>query len=226
MTAVLVKGPITVKKWAVCWLDVLLFAIFVTASLALWTALDRRVTEQHRELKPAKEDFEHRQKVPTLQTALAMAQDELKTLNSKLVELRMEETRLAADLLPTARRPLVRLLSPQREQRIKLLKTQAMARAYEAQIPKEMRQLATAASAVFQAKHSAEIDYNKALKDFRFANKIRVLKIVSLDWVILALSIWVLCGVLRRWLGHGRTLHVLVPGMLIMATALIYYFVT
>jgi hypothetical protein len=226
MTAVLVTGPITVKKWAVCGLDVLLFAIFVTASLALWTFLDRRVTEHLRELRPVKEDFEHRQKLPILQTALAMAQDELKTLNGKLVELRMEETRLAADLLPPARRARVRLLSLQREQRIKLLKTQAMARAYEAQIPKKMQQLATAASAVFQAKHSAEIDYNKALKDFRYANKIRVIEIVSLGWVILALSMWILCGVLRRWLGHGRTLHVLMPGMLIMATALIYYLVT
>jgi len=100
-----------------------------------------------------------------------------------------------------------------------------MARAYESQVPKKMEQLGATATAVFQAKHSAGLAYDKALKEFRFANKLRVLEMVLWAWAILAVVTWLVCNVVRNFIGHGRTSHVLVPGVALMAPALIYYLV-
>ena len=135
MSTASVHGPMTVEKRAVCWLDVFVFAIFITAGLWSLSTADLLVNEQRRKLTPVKEAFEHRANVPFLQAGFTMAQDELKMLQSKLFDLRMEATRLAADLDLRAPNPRVRLLSQQREQRIKLKTTQTIVRAYEAEVP-------------------------------------------------------------------------------------------
>jgi hypothetical protein len=225
MSAVSVHGPVAVAKRAVCWLDVFVFAIFVTVSLWSLSAADLFVNEQRRELTPVKETFEHEKKVPLLQAGSTMAQDELKMLQNKLFDLRMEAMRLAADLKLRARNPRVRLLSPQREQRIKLETTQTMVRAYETQVPEKMQQVATTAAATFAAKHSAELAYDKQISAFKFANKMRVLALVASCWAILSIITGLVCSALRDRFGHGSALHVWLPGSLLMALACIYYVV-
>jgi hypothetical protein len=214
-----------VEKRAVCWLDVFIFVIFVTAGLWLWSVADRFVSEERRELKPVIEAYEHQANVPFLQVGFTMAQEELKMLQNRLFELRMEATRLAADLDLRVGNPRAKLLSPQHEQRIKLLTTQTMVRAYEAEVPEKAQQVARAATVTFQAKRSAEFAYHKATKEFEFENKMWVLPIGFACWTILALSTWLLCGTLRKHLGHGSTSHVLLPGSVLMALACIYYVV-
>ncbi len=215
MNAVLAHGPMAVQKRAVCWLDILLFAIFVTAGLWLWSGADRFVNEERRERKPVGETYEHQANVPFLQAGFAMAQEELKMLQNKIFELRMEATRVAAEIE----------LSPQHEQRIKLQTTQTIVRAHEAQVPEKMQQVAKAANATFLAKHSAELAYHKAISAFEFANKMRVLAIGFGCWAILALATWLVCGALCKRLGHGSASHVLLPGSVLMALASLYYVV-
>jgi hypothetical protein len=152
-----------------------------------------------------------------------MAQEELKTLQNKLFELRMEATRLAAELELRLRNPRAGLLAPQREQRIKLLTTQAMVRAFEAEAPGRMQQVARAATATFLARRSAELAFDKAVSAFEFANKMRVLAIGFACWAILAMATWIVCRALRKRLGHGSASHVLLPGSVLMALACIYY---
>jgi hypothetical protein len=224
MSAIPVHGPIAEKR-AVCWLDVLVFATFVTACLWWLSAADVLVNEQRRELTPVKEAFEHRANVPFLQAGSTMAQDELKTLQNKLFDLRMEAMRLAADLEQRAPNPRVRLLSPQREQRIKLRATQTMVRAYETEVPGKMQQVAKSAAATFAARRSAELDYDKETRAFQRANKMWVLAIWVAGYAILALITWSVCVVLRKNLGHGSALHVLMPAGVLMALACIYYVV-
>jgi len=224
MNAVLVQGPMAVEKRAVCWLDVLVFAIFVTAGLWLWSAADRFVNEELRERKPVKEAYEHQANVPYLQAGFTMAQEELKILQNKLFDLRMEAKRLAAELDLRVGNPRAKLLSPYGDQRIKLLTTQTMVHAYEAEVPEKMQQVARAATATFLAKRSAEIAHDKALSEFEFANKMRVLVIGFVCWAILALAAWLVCGALRKRFGHGSASYVLLPGSVLAALACIYYF--
>jgi hypothetical protein len=215
MNAVLAHGSMAVQKRAVCWLDILVFAIFATAGLWLWSGADRFVNEEHRDRKPVEEVYQHQANVPFLQAGFTMAQEELKALQSKLFDLRMEATRLAAEIE----------LSPQREQRIKLQTTQTIVRAYEAEVPGKMQEVAKAANATFLAKRSAELAYHKAISAFEFANKMRVLAIGFVCWAILALVTWLVCGALRKRLGHGSASHVLLPGSVLMVLTCIYYVV-
>ena len=225
MTTASVTGPITIDKRAVCWLDVLIFTAFITISLAFWAIADHYVAEQTRDLKPIKEDFDYKWKVPALQARLAMAQDELKTLNGKLVGLKMDIARIAPTLSPPSKRPRVRLLSPQRAEYLQVLKAQVLIRAIEVQIPKEIDQLSTAAHELSHAKHAAELEFEKTLKSFRIANKIRVAKIVAAAWALLAIVTCTICHVLRSRFGHGSISHVLIPGVLVMLAALSYYLI-
>src|SRR5262249_1810923 len=148
-----------------------------------------------RELKPLKEAHEHQAKVPLLQTALTLAQDDLKTLQSKLSELRMEAIRLSAEFKLRVRNQRQRLLSPQRKQqpehRIKLSTIQRIVREYEAEAPKRIQQVARAASAAFEAKRSAEIAYDKAERAFEFKSKMCTLRIVLALWSILFFATWI-----------------------------------
>jgi hypothetical protein len=142
---------VAVAKRAVCWLDVFVFAIFVTASLSALSIADDTVTKQRRGLKPVKEHYELIATVPTLQASFTMGQDELKTLRGKLVELRMEARRLAAD--PA---------SAQLEQAVKLKAAEAMIREYEAEVPRKLREVADAATETFRARRAAELAYDKS----------------------------------------------------------------
>jgi hypothetical protein len=155
MSVVTGPGAVAVAKRAVCWLDVFVFAIFVTASLSALSIADDTVTKQRRGLKPVKEHYELIATVPTLQASFTMAQDELKTLRGKLVELRMEARRLAADpasaqldeavKLKAARRHAADPASAQLDQAVKLKAAEAMIREYEAEVPR--KSMATSPSA-------------------------------------------------------------------------------
>jgi hypothetical protein len=223
MSVVPADAVTAVAKRAVCWLDVFVFAIFVTVGLWLLSAVDFFVSEQRREHTPVKEAVEHRAGVPFLQAGSIMAVDELKMLQSKLFDLRMEATRLATDLKMRARNPRVRLLSPQREQRIKLKTTLAMVRDYDAEVPARKRVVASTAAATFAARHSAELDHDKETRAYTRETKMLVLGLAAVGWVVLALLTWPFCAMLRRKLGHGSTAHVLLPGGVLMLFAFIYY---
>jgi len=223
MNAIPTHQPTGGAKRAVCWLDVLVFAIMVTAGLGLLSVADRVRNYEQRELKPVKEAFEQQENVPFLQTRLAMAQDELKTLQNKLFELNMEAKRLAAEFNLRAPNLRAEVLAPQNEQRIKLLTTQALVVAYEAEMPGKMQQVKVAANDTFHAKRRAELAYDEAERAFTYANKWYVLRIGVVGWVVLALATWVACRILRTRLGHGNASHVLWPGSVLMAFAFIYY---
>jgi hypothetical protein len=132
MNAVLAQGPMTVEKRAVCWLDVLIFALFITTAMWSWSTVDHLVNEERRDLKPVKEGYEHQANVPFLQARFTMAQEELKLLDDKLFELRLEATRLRDEFKLQLPNPRARLLSQAREQQIKLLTTETLVGVYEA----------------------------------------------------------------------------------------------
>jgi len=212
MSVVTGPGAVAVAKRAVCWLDVFVFAIFVTASLSALSIADDTVTKQRRGLKPVKEHYELIETVPTLQASFTMAQDELKTLRGKLVELRMEARRLAAD--PA---------SAQLDHAVKLKAAEAMIREYEAEVPRKLREVADAATESFRARHAAELAYDKAVSEFERAVKLRAVEFALAAWAILALATGLACAALRRWLGNGSALHALVPGSVVMLVACIVY---
>ncbi len=135
MNAVLAQGPMTVEKRAVCWLDVLIFALFITTAMWSWSTVDHLVNEERRDLKPVKEGYEHQANVPFLQARFTMAQEELKLLDDKLFELRLEATRLRDEFKLQLPNPRARLLSQAREQQIKLLTTETLVGVYEAEVP-------------------------------------------------------------------------------------------
>ena len=212
MSVVIGPGPVAVTKRAVCWLDVVVFAIFVTASLSALSIADRTVTQQRRGQKPVKEHYELIATVPVLQASFTMAQDELKTLRGKLVELRMEARRLAAD--PAAAQP---------DQAIKLKATETRVSEYEGEVTRKVQQVADAATATFRARRAAELAYDQAVSAFERALKLRAVTFALAAWAVLALATCVACGALRKWLGHGSALHVLLPGSVIMLFACIFY---
>ncbi len=200
-----------VAKRAVCWLDVFVFAVFVTASLSALSISDRIVTDQRRVQKPVKEHFEFIKKVPALQADFNMEQDELKTLLSKLVELRMEARRLAAD--PT----------PPSDQAVTLKAAETRVREYADEVTQKVKQVEDAATATYSAKRAAGLAYDEAVSAFEWAIKLRAVTFALVVWAILALATWVACGALRKWLGHGSALHVLLPGSAIHLLACIFY---
>jgi TIR domain len=205
-------GPVAVAKRAVSWLDVFVFAIFVTASLSALSIADRTVTEQRRGQKPVKEHYELIAAVPVLQANFTMAQDELKTLRGKLVELRMEARRLAAD--PASAQP---------DQAVKLKAAETKVSEYEGEMTRQVRQVADAATATFGARRAAELAYDQAVSAFERTSKLRAVTFALAAWAVLALATWAALGALRKWLGHGRALHVLLPGSGIMLFASIFY---
>jgi hypothetical protein len=225
MTTVSVTGSTTVQKWAICWLDVLVFAIVLTLGFSLWSFADRvmREAEANKEAKPVQETYEYERHVSVLQAELAMAQDDLKALDGKLIDTKTQVMRLRADLLPRPHNPRAKLLSPQRGKRIELLKAEHLARAYEAELPAKIKQIDSITHAAFQAKHSAELAYDKATKAFESAIRGKVLAIVGIGWLALILATCAACSLLRRGLGHGRASHVLVPGTTLMVMASLYY---
>jgi hypothetical protein len=225
MNAVLAQGPMTVEKRAVCWLDVLIFALFITTAMWSWSTVDHLVNEERRDLKPVKEGYEHQANVPFLQARFTMAQEELKLLDDKLFELRLEATRLRDEFKLQLPNPRARLLSQAREQQIKLLTTETLVGVYEAEVPGKIQQAATAATAIFFAKRSAELEYAKAKREFDRANKERGLAIGFACWAILALATWSVCTALHKRLGYGSALHVLLPASIVMVLASIYYVV-
>jgi len=222
MTTVM-RHPLAAGKRAVCWLDVLLFTIFVVVALGLWGITERAVNKQSLEQKPVKETYELLANVPLRQAGLTAAQDELKVLQSKLSELRLDATRLATELDIRWRRPQTKLLPTYREQRAKLLVTETLVPAYEAQLPQKQKQLADAANAALVAKRTAELTFEKAAQDFEFATKGRVLMFGLAISAILALVIGIICAALRKRLGHGSPMHVLLPGGALIVLASIYY---
>ena len=220
MTTVLVSGPAGTPKWAICWLDVLVFSTVLTLAFSLWSFADRMMREAdfYKEAKPVVETYENERHVPFLQAELAMAQDEIKALDGKLLDTKMQIMRLKADRM-LLHHPRARLLS----ERVELLKAQHLVKAYEAELPAKLKQVEIQTHAVLQAKHSAELAYDSATKAFEFAIRGRVLTFVVIGWLVLMLVTYVSCRLLRKGLGHGRPSHVLVPGTTLMAMASLYY---
>jgi hypothetical protein len=225
MSTVSAHGPVSVEKRAVCWLDVLIFVIFVTLCLWWWSLADRLITDEYRPLEPVKETYEHQARVPYLLAGFTTAQEELKLLQSKLFELRTEAMRLAVEISILGQNPRAKLLSSQRERQMKLQATQTMLGKYEAEMPGKMNQVAKAATDLFSAKRSAELAHDKAVKAFGFVSKIRGLLVGVIGWVILALVTGGACIMLRKFFGHGHALHVLLPGGVLVALSCIYYVV-
>jgi hypothetical protein len=213
---------------AICWLDVLLFFSFVFIGMALWSGAERFVSWKHRHEKPLIETYQQSSDVPRHQAELAIAQDQLKTLQSKLFELRTEASRLSVEL--KERRKISkseqdRAAPSDREQRLKLATTNAMVLSLENDVPRAMQRIVTTAGAAANAKNSADVAFLKALEAFDMNNRKAVFWIGLASWIVLMILTWIACGMLKKRIGRGSSAAVLVPGAIVFAAVCLYHFV-